>query len=334
MKCRLGLFLLTLTAASLQGCLAASEGNVLEIQHVIAPDDSCKLSVTNNFLPEGYYDPMLLAKGGVQPYYNLPLLLRNNLQKRDDNAAMMGSVNVRGRTNGAHLVGFEGCWYQYAGDVTKFGTYTHGGEIVDCDTIPNQSATIPASQNLDEGGDAQLAGISVLNLAHLKSIFGDNFDPSAIPDVGEIDQTSVDGAVRTFYTRLPSPPTDTATRDAAWGERWPASYEAPVVVQLRAITQLQSGQTLRSNWFPFLIKICMGCLYNGCAALEKLTCNRGACPDGSDCPAGANGVCPNNSGTCAPVSLFSGNLPSPSACLPAQFGGVTCDARPLGCAAP
>ncbi|HET6343892.1 MAG TPA: hypothetical protein VFH51_03120 [Myxococcota bacterium] len=331
MKYRLGLFLLT--AASLQGCLAASEGNALEIQHVIAPDDACKFATTNNFLPEGYYDPMLLAKAGVAPRYTLPLLLRNNLQKRDDDPVMLGTVNVRGRTGGAHLVGFEGCWYRYAGDVTKFGTFTNGAEIVDCATIPNQSGTILASQNLDEGGDAQLAGISILELAHLKSIFGDSFDPAAIPDVGEVSVTDMDNVTRDYFSRLPSPPTDPATRAQAWGERWPTSYEAPVVVQLRAITQLQSGQTLRSNWFPFLIKICMGCLYNGCPALEKQTCNRGACPDGSNCPAGTNGVCPNNTGVCAPVPLFSGNLPTPSACLPAQFGGVACSA-PVGCLAP
>jgi hypothetical protein len=133
---------------------------------------------------------------------------------------------------------------------------------------------------------------------------------------------------------LPAPPTDSATRDPAWGDRWPTTYEAPVVVQLRAITQLQSGQTLRSNWFPFLIKVCMGCLYGGCAALEQQTCNRGPCPDGSDCPAGSNGVCANNAGACAPISVFSGFLSTPGSCLPAQFGGVTCATQSVGCATP
>jgi hypothetical protein len=313
----------------LSGCRVDTNAAMVEIQRAVAPDPTCIFAPTNATAAVGVYDPLVDPKG-----FKLVLLLRNNLQARTDNPELLDqSVNVRNRVNDVSVVGFEGCWAQFSGDVTAYGTYTNSS-LLDCTKLPNQSGSIVASGQADEGGlGTTLAYVDILTPTHLKQIFGSAFDAVNLPRTGPYSAVGFDNKAQNYYSLTPTPPDNVATRAKQWGQNYPASVLAPVVVQLRAVLTTQSGDVIRSGWFSYLIKVCPGCVDNSCGDLVQKICPTGVCTDGSAC---LNGSCTVGGLTtpCPTSPQFSGNLPAypGTVCLPAQgYSSPDCTSHKVGC---
>lgn len=312
------------------GCVA-KDATLVQIERALAPDGSCNFQVGNASTPYGSYDP---AFDGTA--YHLQLLLRNNMQQRSDNPQLMSDspYNIRPRANDARIVGVEGCWFKYEGDVTKFATY-RADNIVDCATkYPNQSASIPVTAQIDEGGLSEaVVGVDILTPAHLKQLFGDDFSATEIPELGEYPYRSIDPTGRytgRAYSYAAQDPND-PNRSAAWGN-YPTTRKVPVVVQLRAVVQLQSGARIFSGWFSYMIYICPRCVASACGDLLEIKCP--ICP--YSLALCTTPTCTDDKSAtiaCAPTPIYSGYQPTfKDKCLPGEFFSIPdCDVAKVGC---
>lgn len=254
-----------------------AEGSSVKIQRALAPTLSCTYSTGNSSQGYGIYDSNLDYLSGGPDGYHLALLVRNDTQEVDTDI---------------DIVGVEGCWYQYQG-VAQLGN-DQPSAIVDCTTIPKQSGFIPVAQEVDAGEGQQILTLQVLQPGMLRSIFGSDFDMSAVysnpanytaPHVaGNVGNQNV--LLSTYFNNSLAAPSNTATRDPNWGQNYPTSLNAPIIVQLRALYTDQDGVTGRSNWFPYLINFCPTCLSSPCGFNTFITCPTAACVDRSICGQG------------------------------------------------
>jgi hypothetical protein len=314
------------------GCRANVDDSLVEIQYAVQPDSTCNFGVNNAPLGAGTYDPTIAQK---QDGFLLGLVLRNNLEARSQEPLTLDStVNVRNRFNDMKVIGFEGCWAQNNGASGTLRS-AKNGQVLDCSRLPNQSGSLSSSGQLDEGGAAQgLSYVRVLTLPHLQQIFGAAFSPADLPARGLFTVPSFDAnANLNCFGLAPAAPNDPNGRAAAWGSKYPASREASVLVQLRAVLASQAGETLHSGWFAIPITLCPGCAKAACGNLQQRQCPL-PCPTGAPC---SGGTCTVGTAT-VPCSYqpemtgYLNDLLAPAACLPAQFGGPPlCTTKSVGC---
>ncbi len=320
-------------------CHMQNESLRAEVVTAVLPDATCAYTTTSASYGAGFYDPTVDGGQG----YSLTLLLRNNMQTPDLDKLPEGEItNINARAHDVQVTSFDACWFP-ADSVDTYGVKSAGGAMVDCSTIPEQSARIAAFGKVDEGGGLGLVQTQVLNLAALQSLFGAGYAPTQIPHVGRYlyDDPSTNPqvangnqalSVRSAYAFTTEDPANLAGRSAAWGAKHPAQRNTVILVQMRANMQLQTGEQLTSNWFVMPITVCTGCMQDYCGPLVEEVCARGPCSDGTECL--NTGACANTTLTCSPISLYSGGRPDfygqtgISPCLPAQnFTSTT----PLTC---
>ena len=312
----------------LGACRANVDGARVEIQASVLPDSGCTFNTGNQLGGPASFDPQV---PGAEAGFLLALLLRNNLETRGEDTLLLdNAVNLRNRVHDLSVVGFEGCWAQYGGDL---GTPRQGA-VLDCDQLSGSRATLPASGEVPEGSaQSSIILVRVLTQAHLKQLFGASFDAPALPPRGSYSQPDVDGNPQGYYGIAPAAPGSDAGRPAAWGDKYPATLRAPVVVQLRAVLATQTGETVHSSWFVMPITICPGCALAACGDLVQRRCPL-PCADGSACN---SGVCTIGGATspCAYGPRMTGyvnDVQAPAACLPAQMQSLPlCLTQPRGC---
>jgi hypothetical protein len=244
------------------------------------------------------YDPRGFVNGAVPVAYALDLNIRNNLVRAaTDPATSFSASNRRPDANDIELLGFDMCWFRADpesgnADAAKFGSWDDGiPDRLKCSSLPaTQKRFVAAAGSITPDGGLLGLSVPILDAAALRTLYGNEFDPIAIPAVGG---TTVNGP----YYYAPTAPTDTV-RDAAWGN-YPHDYMARVVVQAQAVGKQQDGDTLESNWFVFPIDVCVGCTADVCGPTTVVA---------ATCP---------STGT---VSL-SGAVVGPTSCVPSQSGG-------------
>ncbi len=304
-----------LVLLGLLGC-AKDNGNSLQLLGVAAPNDECQFEAEPEFVrSRGVYDPRQVA--GIAPSaFNLPLIVRNNMVGEAETG---NEPELRPNANDATIIGFRACWMR--GDIDTSSS--------DCSDFPG-SAKVAASAVIPAGGGQQTVSVPVLTTEHLQALYGDAFDPNAIPDFGFYN-----GGLN--YSLVSLPP-DVSPRDPAWGD-YPTRREADVLVRIRALARLQNGNLIQSNWLDHYIQLCVGCrpLYcddpsvgpcPGEICAGELCPGSLVCSDGSACTAGnrcpdldceGDGTCLNAAPNCE-VGL-SGNIPATTGCFPFQSLG-------------
>jgi hypothetical protein len=288
----------------------------VELLHAVEPDTSCKFAIDNPVSSQGFYDPTVNLSQG----YYATFALQNNLAKAGDDIVSAGEItNVHGEVNDLRVMGFEGCWYSVDDTTFPYGADSNG--MVDCARLPGQSGWLPVTQTVAEGLDKQVATVSVLDLVHLRQVFGEGFDPIKIPPEGSLklpNYSTTDPNLQYNYSASTESPADLATRSPFWGANYPQHRDATVHLQVRARMMTQSGELYWSNWAVLPITICPGCLQNSCGLLQPRVCARGPCASGAACL--YNGTCADGT-SCSNATLLSGTVPNFGAtgtCLPAQ----------------
>jgi len=341
---RLRPLLFALCLSPLWSCKVPNESLRVELLSAVLPDSQCQFTTNNNPYSSGYYDPTVDGGQG----YGIALLLRNNMQKPDEDPIQSGSIpNINRRSHDVKVTSLEACWY-LADQVDAHGERSEDGQLIDCSTLPEQSANLPVYANVDEGGGFGIVQANVLDIAALRQVFGANYAPQKIPIVGrysladpsvnpQVANGSQTTGVRSGYSFATEEPTDLASRSAFWGDKHPARRDVTLIVQMRANMQMQSGERMTSNWFTMPISVCTGCMQDYCGPLVEQVCARGPCADGTECL--STGVCADSALTCAPIVLYSGERPDffgqtgTAPCMPAQaFSSVTpLNCTPVGC---
>lgn len=240
--------------------------STMEIERAVAPDPSCHFGAWGRTQDFGMYDSSLSFLTAGPHGYVLAYAVRYDPSQGSD----------------AEIVGMEGCWYQYD-DTTRLP-----GEVslIDCSTIPKQAGFIPVGQQIATSREQRVVVFQVLTEPMLRSIFGDSHHMSAVlknpNNLREIVVPSNPAAEASpdfssaFGARLQAPK-DIATRDRAWGERYPTHLNAPIVLQLRAVYANQHGIAGRSHWFPYLINYCPTCIANPCGYDSWQECRPATC---------------------------------------------------------
>jgi len=338
--------LLALGLCPLWGCKVQNESLRAEVLSAVLPDSQCLFSTTNSPYASGYYDPTVDGGQG----YALTLLMRNNMRVPDDDPVALGEIaNIHGRAHDVKVTSLDACWYP-ADLIDTYGASSPDGQLLDCSTIPEQSATIPTFANLDEGGSLGLVQLKVLDIAALRGLFGATYSPLQIPITGrylyadpsvnpQVANGSQQTGVRNAYSFSSEDPSNLSGRSTFWGDKYPARRDVTIMVQVRANMQMQSGERMTSNWFTFPITVCTGCMQDYCGPLVEEVCARGPCSDGTECL--STGLCANSALICSPVVLYSGARPDfygqtgAAPCMPAQglatATPLTC--TPVGCQA-
>lgn len=331
----------------LAGCQVNNEALRAEVITAVLPDATCGYAVNNPSYSRGFYDPTVDGGQG----FLVTMLLRNNMQQPDDEKIALPTQtdNINRRAHDVQVTSYDACWY-FADAIDSYSAENMSGEAIDCSTIPEQSARIPALGRVDENSGMALVQTQVLELSALRSLFGTNFNPTGIPALGrstyedpsvnpQVANGSQDTKERFAYSFLTEDPGNLAGRSTFWGSKYPAQRNVEVVVQMRANLQLQSGEKMHSNWFTLPVTVCTGCLQDYCGPLVEETCARGPCSDGTDCL--STGLCANPALTCSAITLYSGarpdfkGQPGLRPCLPAQgFSSTTpLTCEPVGCRA-
>jgi hypothetical protein len=217
--------LLICAALGFAACKAQS-GTVLEIVDVPQVETDCTLaSAPSHFQARGLYDPA----DGVT-YLQL-IFLQNNAQ--ESTATLAGGITVNANANDAIIIGYDTCFYR--ADDPHVVAWKPGGKglIIDCDKTPsNQRLFIPSSGSVASAGGTLAAFFDVFGDAQLRSLYGQDWDSTALTGFGD----------------------NTTTRGAGWGD-FPAAASSEVVLQFRARANDQGGHLMRSNWFAFPIVI-------------------------------------------------------------------------------
>lgn len=310
------LYLFVVLSAAPIGCRQEIGASYVEMLRVVEPDASCNVAADNAPSTYGLYDPTINDADG----FTISYAIKNNLAKAADDVVALGELtNVHGTVDDVQILGFEGCWYISTASGSGYSAQPNG--FVDCKTIPEQSSFFLAPQTALEGGDVQIASVSVLKLSDLQSLFGAHFDPTQIPTEGNVaalNPATTDQSLQYNVSLDTASPADSNTRSVHWGEHYPNTRAVSVIVQMRAHVQTQSGTRLYTNWLSYPITVAPGVRRNACGLLVPKVCARGPCASGSAC---------TSSGTCADGTPCSNAvLPSGSqavfnvsgACYPAQ----------------
>lgn len=334
------------------GCKMDDNTRMLTVRNAVVPSTDCSFMPTNAAITQGFYDPWVNSGGGA----TFAFVVENFISAAEDEPVAISPTgfvtNADAHRHDAQIEGIEGCFFLTNGLDNANYTLRADGSMVDCQSLPEAQRRLELlGMTASEGSKASaqrrvVVSLRTLSLTDLRQLFGDGFDPSNIPVVGEQVATDVsrnssvagqpqEAAVAYSYSYTPQEPVDVAGRSATWGAKYPQSRQARVVLQLRARARLLSGGTIHSNWYNFPVEVCPGCMRDMCGALVQKVCGRGVCTDGTPCM--SDGSCAAGSPVyCTPISVFSGSLPNfavESACLMAQnypgTVGPTCE--DVGC---
>lgn len=325
MKRRAKLLIMYAALFAGQSCLTDLDASYVEIQRAVAPTTTCQFAIGNNPQAYGVYDPALDYLSNGPAGYSLSLVVRNNLELSSSDTLTFGPLaNARDQATNVEIVGLEGCWYQYAGDVQQLGNYQNG-ELVDCTSIPAQAGSIPVGQEIDANLGQQVIGVLVLTPDVLRTIFGTGFNIAAVINNSanwSYNPNNLTVGSSIFPGQLAAPG-NSNTRDPNWGANYPTTLNAPIVVQLRAVYTDQGGRTGHSNWFPYVINYCPTCLIDPCGPSSVIKCPQATCANASACGSGANtanGDLTCSDGTqCSGIIALNGPLVTYiAACLPSQ----------------
>jgi hypothetical protein len=266
-------YCMTVAAIALASACAADDGNSLQILGVPVPSDECIIETDVDVTySSGFYDPRGFL-GSTPGAFLLGLIVRNNMREEGDSRNV---PELRPNATDVTMVGFESCWMEGAVEV----------DSNDCSDFPSDQETETASAGLvAAGGGLQAFGVPILSLEQLRTMFGDDFTPAAIPDLGNYTAGR--------YSYNSQDPSDVATRDPAWGD-YPTTRDSNVLIRTRAIGRLQDGKLVHSNFFDFVVSVCVGCSAGICGDAMISGCgNTGLAPDV------AEGCLPFQSGECA-----------------------------------
>lgn len=283
------------------GC-GTETGTVITVSDALAPDRGTCIADANalSSILSGFFD-FTYSDG-----YRLILRLRNNMEKREDDAFReigSPSEDANPQANEVSMVGFDTCWFLADGPFGNFGSHDDGTpKAASCDGVPDsQKRFVAASGNLRPGLVNGVSSPIVLRDADLQGLFGSSFDPDNIPIVGTfLNDNNLDGIVspgELAFSYSAEDPADPA-RSPNWGN-YPSQVNVQVIVRLRALGHVNGGGTVRSGWFNFPIEICPHCLRGKCDILTSTTCTAGG--------TGFEGQTPTL-GTCLPQQLFSDSV--------------------------
>lgn len=325
---------------ALGSCKVDTSARLLTLRGAVAVGSDCSYTVTSPAVTDGFYDPAIDGGGGA----TFGFLVENFGGATDDepvSLAPSGFVNnIDVTRHNAQIEAVEGCFFATNTPEAPSYQLRADGSVIDCDKLPGAQRSLTfAGTTVDEGRGLAVFTVRALMLSQLRALFGDTFDPSAIPVVGAVGEaptaTNTASALPQAYSLTPAQPSDLANRSAAWGNNYPKENSATVLLQLRARAKMQSGGTVHSNWYVLPVTVCPGCLRDACGPLLKKACARGPCQDGSPCL--ADGTCAAGAPLyCAPIELLSGkvaNWHQPGACQPAQNppGGAGPLCEDVGC---
>ena len=332
---------------ALFGCRADTAARMLTLRTALLPSSQCGFLIDNDAVSDGYYDPWLNAGEGAV----FGLLVENFTGATGDELvgqSPQGFVdNVETVRHNAQIEAVEGCFFATNTLNAPPHQLRGDGSVIDCATLPEAQRRVDfVSNTVDEGSGKTAITVRALEMRSLRALFGDTFDPLAIPVIGASVSTdpwvnpSAAGLTQLLpvsqaYSLAPAQPGNPATRSAAWGQFYPTQSTATVLLQVRVRAKMQSGSTVHSNWYILPVTVCPGCLRDYCGPLVQKVCGRGVCTDGTPCM--SDGTCAAGSPAyCTPIQLMSGTIANwhvEGACLPAQnypgAKGPTCEE--VGC---
>lgn len=294
----------------------------LQLMYALTPDTSCEYRISNDALSAGSFDP---AVPGVAAY-QMALLVKNNLGEAVDLMAGFSGTSSTPDVeyHPVQIQAVETCWYVADANADALWRATDGAAL-DCASLPDaQRRTVPAGGFLEGGGGLGVVQLSTLSLGQLRGVFGDTFSPTDIPSVGTAawvvpGDNSAANALRQYSFSPSDADAQSVSRASAWGDKYPASATAQVVVQMRVAARGPGGGLLHSNWLSFPITVCPKCVLASCGTLVQKTCAKGRCGDGTPCL--STGTCADSNFTCSGATLFSGAVPdfgTTGMCMPSQ----------------
>lgn len=266
------------------GC-SANEDIGLAITGVAALEANCDLPGENPdiFRSAGTFDPRV----GTEFLYT-PVVTNQLTPTSVDNQAVGANADFFPEANRINLLGFDVC-YVRADDnaLTDLGSNRNGFPL-DCEADGLPGEFIGASGGIDPGGGSFITAVSVFGPAAQKALFGDAFEPTQLPSIGE----SMDGSTLSF---APVPATET-NRDPNWGN-FPAADSVQVYILVRAVGLQASGGTVQSEYVTFRVDVFPGFANRFCGDLVATIC-----PDAS---AGFAGRIPDAASSCSVASALS-----------------------------
>ncbi|MEL7338176.1 MAG: hypothetical protein AAFN70_18425 [Planctomycetota bacterium] len=191
--------------------------------------------------------------------------MENRLSPTNDNNQEFfedDSLFVEG--NSLRLVGIDVCYIDSDDErVSDFGSVTNDGFPVDCeeDNLPGEF--VGAATVIPPGANNSVFA-NVLSRDALRSLYGTSFAPELIPSIGQVGSQ--------FVSR--PQPADAEPRDPNWGD-FPMTGIADVFVIATAVAQRNNGDVIRSEPFPFVVRVIPGLRDDFCGAVFPIECSDG-----------------------------------------------------------
>lgn len=335
----LALYAVLLAAPWWGGACTVESGTMFELVAMSRPAVATCIFNPDSPLIEssGFYDP-----AGQDGYVLAPMFVNHMVDETYDDVQNASGDNIRPSANSITITGFETCFYRENDPNLDVNQLTPKGQtLVDCTSLPQaQQRFIVSSGTAPPDGGRNLAIIEVLTHQDLRALYGDDFNPMAIPNIGPYGEDGdgdgfTDGPSDFIrFSQLSEDPSS-PTRSVAWGN-FPEAREDRVVIQLRAVGKLQTGQAITSNWRHFPINVAVGVVDGACGDMFLqqciTTCGSDLCQGAFadvheqrrcvlDNPGQCGGTCPANGQACLPFAFAGPYTQTAGSCL--AYQGIT-----------